>query len=182
MRRRCCGSCVPKICTGHAMVSQNCCLAEFGGFSRFSTLGRPSESTPIVMELTSTVEFARSGRAGQANRGVQHFVVPACAASERTSRRDDLATTRSCSVELSPRNRSMRRWPRLGPYDRLLPTVHVLGFTGIVVRVSPSQPFGRLVDCKLRRTAYYGASNDQPGTRRCAVVDGDTGGGRSRRG
>ncbi len=69
----------------------------------------------------------------------------------------------------------MCRRPRLRPDDCLLPTVHILGFRGIVVRVSPPQPFERILACKLRRSAYYGASNDQPGTKGCAVVGGNAG-------
>ena len=176
MRRRCCGSGVPKICTGHATASQKRYFSEFGGF-RVTPMGsRPSSARTVVRELTTSVDAASGGSAAHAQCGGDQLAAVTTGLIARRSRRAGLATTRSCLVEFSPTNRSMRPRPRWRPYECLLPNVHILGSTGIVVRLSSSQPFERILDCKLRRSAYHGASNDEPGIRGCAFVGGNIGG------
>jgi hypothetical protein len=56
VRRRYCGSGVPKVCTDHAIASHKRCGVEFWAFRVAAKLSRLSESTTFVMELTRSLE------------------------------------------------------------------------------------------------------------------------------
>ena len=61
----------------------------------------------------------------------------------------------------------------MGANEPVSPTLHVAWILGISVRVPSSRPFERFVARKLWFSAYHGASNDEPGTKGCAVLCGD---------